>query len=44
MQSDPKFYNNIYKTTFHIYKNEKFSGFYKGIMANTLLNVPVASM
>ena len=45
MQTDTSgFYSNIFKTSMHIYKHEKFLGFYKGIFANTLINVPVSSM
>lgn len=44
MQTDPTFYSNIFKTSLYIYNNEKFFGFYKGIFANTLINVPVSSL
>ncbi len=45
MQTDTSgFYSNIIKTSLHIYKHERFIGFYKGIFANTLINVPVSSL
>jgi hypothetical protein len=44
MQTDPKIYKGIFSTALYILNNEKFFGFYKGIFANTLANVPVASV
>lgn len=44
MQSEPLTNINMFKTSYAILKYEKFTGFYKGIFANTIINVPIASM
>lgn len=44
MQSDSRNYNSMLETAKHIYHNDKFLGFYKGIFANSLVNVPISSM
>jgi hypothetical protein len=44
MQTDSKQYGGFINTTRTILKNEHFLGFYKGIFANTMVNVPIASV
>lgn len=44
MQTDPKVYKSIFTTIKIISKNEKILGFYKGLFANTLVNVPINSV
>jgi hypothetical protein len=44
MQTEPTTNQNMFQTSGNILRNEKFFGFYKGIFANTIINVPIASM